>query len=118
MADQLTLDGLLALAEKATPGPYYVALDDAEECGPHANSGLSLVDTGRDGDWPIARLCETSSANLIAALSPEVVAALVRAVRTADAMYEARGRRVDGPNTRMAFLDARYHLDAALRGKP
>jgi hypothetical protein len=84
----MTLQELETLARAATPGPYYVALDDAEECGPHRNSGLSLVDTGRTGDWPIARLCETPSANLIAALSPERVLALLAIVRAADAMRE------------------------------
>ena len=84
----MDLDELLRLAENATPGPYYVALDDAEECGPHKNSGLSLVDTGRTGDWPIARLCETQSANLIAACSPEVILKLLAVIRAADAMRE------------------------------
>ena len=80
------------LAAAATPGPYYVALDDAEECGPHKNSGLSLVDTGRTGDWPIARLCETQSANLIAACSPEVILKLLACIDAADAMRDAFGR--------------------------
>lgn len=83
MTPLAALDRLDDLAEKATPGPYYVALDDALECGPHRNSGLSLVDTGRQSDWPIARLCETSSANLIAALDPATVQALVGCVQAA-----------------------------------
>lgn len=40
------------------PGPYFVAADDAEDCPDHANSGLAMIDTGRDSDWPVARLME------------------------------------------------------------
>jgi hypothetical protein len=85
----MTLADLKRLALAATPGPYYVALDDAEECGPHRNSGLSLVDTGRQEDWPIARLCETASARYIAALSPERVLALLAVIEAAKAMRRA-----------------------------
>ena len=46
--------------------PWFVAADDARECGPHTNSGLALVDTGRESDWPIARLCYWPIAEFIA----------------------------------------------------
>jgi hypothetical protein len=68
---------LRELAQRVAEGPYFVALDDAEECGPHANSGLSLVETGRREDWPIARLCETQSANWIAATDPQTILSLL-----------------------------------------
>ena len=95
------LDTLKKLAQAATPGPYYVALDDAEECGPHRNSGLSLVDTGRTGDCPIARLCETQSANLIAACSPERILQLVAVIEAAKAMHVTVGSETD--NGKVAF---------------
>ena len=86
-------DDLRAKALAATPGPYFVAIDDAEECGPHRNSGLSLVDTGRNGDWPIARFCETPSAQWIAATDPQTILALldeIAALRAdADRQYRA-----------------------------
>lgn len=50
---------------KAPERPWFVGHDDAEECGPHKNSGLALVDTGRESDWPIARLCEWPTAEFI-----------------------------------------------------
>ena len=69
------LTEIRALAEKATEGPYYVGQDEAEDTTKHRNSGLSLVDTGRQHDWPIARLCETQSANYIAAVDPQATTA-------------------------------------------
>jgi hypothetical protein len=75
---------LRALAEAATPGPYFAASDDAEECGPHRNSGLSLVDTGRREDWPIARLCESPSAAWIAATDPQTILALLDRLAAAE----------------------------------
>ena len=50
----------------ATPGPYFVGTDSAVDCPDHAHSGLALVDTGRESDWPIARLCEWPTARFIA----------------------------------------------------
>jgi hypothetical protein len=75
---------LRELALAATPGPYFVGSDDAEECGPHANSGLSLVDTGRREDWPIARLCESASAAWIAAANPQTILELLDALEAAE----------------------------------
>lgn len=83
----LTLERLAEIEQavaKATPGPYYVAADDAADTVDHAGSGLSLVDTGRHGDWPIARLCETNNADLIALCDPATVASLCDAFRERD----------------------------------
>ena len=52
----------------ATEGPYFVGCDEAHDCEPHRESGLAMVDTGRESDWPIARLCEWKSARSIAAI--------------------------------------------------
>jgi hypothetical protein len=73
------------LAEKATPGPYFVSGDDAEDAPDHAHSGLAMVDTGRQSDWPIARLCEWHSARYITALDPQAALALIARVE-ADAV--------------------------------
>lgn len=109
----MNLTELRKLAEAATPGPYYVALDEADECGPHRNSGLSLVDTGRQNDWPIARLCESASANLIAALSPERILALLDVIEASDILngpylYEAR------VEAREQWIAARKRLEGLL----
>jgi hypothetical protein len=72
---------LTELDAKATPGPWFAAGDDAEDCPDHAGSGLALVDTGRMSDWPAARLCEWYNARLIAFLGThrgEILAHLSR----------------------------------------
>ncbi len=56
-----------------TEGPWFAGHDDAEDCPDHAMSGLALVDTGRQGDWPIARLCEWNNVSLIVA-APDLLA--------------------------------------------
>lgn len=66
---------LIMSETKHTPGPYFVASDAALDCPAHSNSGLALVDTGRENDWPIARLCEWGNAHLIAA-APDLLEAL------------------------------------------
>lgn len=69
MSETITLedlDEIDAYCTKAIDGPWFVGADKAEECGPHANSGLSLVDTGRSNDWTVARLCEWPTAEFIA----------------------------------------------------
>lgn len=58
-----------------TPGPWFVGSDDAPDCDCHKNSGLALVDTGREGMWPIARLCEWNNVALIHA-APDLLDAL------------------------------------------
>jgi len=54
------------VANAATKGPWFVGPDKADDCEPHANSGLALVDTGRTSDWDCARLCEWPNARFIA----------------------------------------------------
>jgi hypothetical protein len=71
---------LLSVAEKATPGPYFTAADDAHDAPDHENSGLAMVETGRSEDWWIARLIEWPTANFIAAFDPTTCAELVREV--------------------------------------
>jgi hypothetical protein len=73
-----------ALLSRIPDGPWFVAGDKAEECGPHRNSGLALVDTGRGSDWSIARLCEWHTADFIAQ-SRTIVPALISRVRRLEA---------------------------------
>lgn len=61
-------DELRALAKKAPEGPWFASGDDANDAPPHRGSGLSLVDTGRESDWPIARLTEYHTARYLAAV--------------------------------------------------
>jgi hypothetical protein len=67
-----------AKAQKKCPGPWYVDSDDAEECGPHAHSGLFKVNSGRSNDdWTVARLCEATEAAHIAKCDPDSILALI-----------------------------------------
>lgn len=84
----IELDALLEAARAATPGPYYVDHDDAEDCLPHKDSGLAQVDTGRADDWPIARLCEWPTARFIAAANPTTIERLVLMVRELEQEHE------------------------------
>jgi hypothetical protein len=87
---------LEALAREAPEGPWFAAEDDASDAPPHRKSGLALVDTGRQEDWPIARLTEWHTAKYIAACSPEVILALIARVRDLEeACYEADGKISD-----------------------
>jgi hypothetical protein len=45
--------------------PWFVSHDEASDCPPHTNSGLAKIDTGRESDWPIARLLEWPTAQFI-----------------------------------------------------
>lgn len=90
----MTDDEIKALREKAqqaTEGPWFTAADDAEDAPVHTDAGLSLVETGRSNDGPIARLIEGQNAAYIAAVDPQTVlglldqhAALMRAARIID----------------------------------
>jgi hypothetical protein len=79
-----TIHQLLAAATK---GPYYVSHDekdmDSDGYRAHVASGLAVVDTGREQDWPIARFCEWPQAHLIARLHPGTVARIVEALEEA-----------------------------------
>lgn len=75
MADLMTLCAeIRALKEGAIPGPYVVRSDHAEDCGPHANSGLALIETlalrvsSRFHYWPVLRLGTWPTTEYIAAL--------------------------------------------------
>lgn len=65
------------LLGRVTPGPYFVSHDDKQMDGDgyraHVASGLAVIDTGREGDWPIARFCEWPTAQYIARLNPETM---------------------------------------------
>jgi len=67
------IEKLKKLREAATEGPYYVAEDAANDATHHKNSGLALIDTGRESDWPVARLCEWPTANYIAELANDAI---------------------------------------------
>lgn len=56
------------LVESLPDGPYFVNFDDGSDCPNHANSGLAVVDTGRESDWPVARHCHWPVAKVIALL--------------------------------------------------
>lgn len=88
------VERLTALCErhaKIPEGPYFVGIDEAADCPPHTNSGLSLVDTGRQSDWPIARLCEGPTAAAIADL-PTMLAAIREAAAEIERLRADAGR--------------------------
>lgn len=66
------LNAIESRARAATAGPYFVSADEATDCPDHEGSGLAMVDTGRNEDWPIARLCEWPQARFIAAARTDV----------------------------------------------
>ena len=87
----LDLDAIEARLKKVPEGPYFTSLDDAPDCPDHANSGLAMVDTGRD-NWPIARLCEWPAAHFIAnAITdiPALIAEVRRLHSHGEAKYQA-----------------------------
>lgn len=104
----MTLEEWKRIAEGATEGPYFVVSDEAEECGPHANSGLSMVDTGRRGDWPVARLCEYPTAAHIAASHPARVIAAVKVIEVAKGLRSY----AEGTGAALDFDDALAELEA------
>ena len=70
------IDRIKELLPTIPAGPYFVGSDEAEDTNDHKHSGLALVDTGREMDWPIARLCEWPTAEFIA-LCRNNIAALI-----------------------------------------
>ena len=67
------------LAKDASEPPWFAGEDEARDAPAHKGSGLALVDTGRESDWPIARLAEWPQAKFIAWLGsnwPMISAAL------------------------------------------
>lgn len=81
-----TLDSMLAdleaKAKRVPEGPWFAASDDAHDAPPHKESGLALVDTGRESDWPIGRLMEWSVARYFEALAPDKLEALISAIKS------------------------------------
>lgn len=82
--DEKQIAEIEALSAKVPDGPWFADADIADDVPDHRRSGLALVDTGRGGDWWIARLCEWHIANFIAASKTNVDALCqtVRVLRT------------------------------------
>lgn len=88
---------LLALCEWAIKGPYFVSHDnkdmDSDDYRAHVGSGLAVVDTGRDTDWPVARFCEWPTAQLIARCDPATMRVVYEAL---ERLTEVHGNAVPG----------------------
>jgi len=76
----IDLDELEAVANAATEGPWFFG--EADE------SGLTVVDTGRVEDFPIAR-SETQNARFIATFDPPTVLAMAARIRELKAALRA-----------------------------
>ena len=63
-----------------TPGPYFAGEDTGTDCPAHSGSGLAIIDTGRESDWPIARHVEWNNVALLTA-APELLENLKDMVR-------------------------------------
>ena len=94
--DTTKLAELKAALAKVPDGPWFTNFDDAEDCPDHSHSGLAKVETGRSGDWWIARLCEWPIASYIALANPQTILELIAEVerlreieRALDAMNDA-----------------------------
>lgn len=89
MEETITAEQIKARRAKIIEPPWFVAFDDAKECGPHKDSGLALVDTGRSNDWPIARLCYWPQAEFIANAPTDIDYLLVRVAEMEAALRES-----------------------------
>lgn len=79
MTVEKILEELDALAAETAEGPVFISDDEAKDTTAHRNAGLAMLDTGRQSDWPIARLQEWNEARFYAALRnyyPKLRAAL------------------------------------------
>ncbi len=78
------------LLDGATKGPYFADhhKGTAEDFEAHAASGLATVDTGREGDWPIAYFCAWPQARYIERLTPEVMREVWAALKLAELNYK------------------------------
>ena len=94
------VDALLSISE----WPWFVAGDEAEDCPPHKDSGLALVDTGRTADWPIARLCEWNTAKFIASSPVWLATVIVGWIEERAQVLEMKGWKKT-ETTRMALRD-------------
>jgi len=106
---------LNALAEKATQGPYFVDVDPAQDTTEHRNSGLALIDTGRQSDWPVLRLGEWPTTEFVAALLnawPNIFAALTEAAQDIE-----RLQRENEEQRAHSIAAAFKHVDIAKRAE-
>lgn len=99
---------------KCPEGPWFAAEDEASDAPAHEKSGLALVDTGRQSDWPIARLCEWNTARLIAMI-PQVIAT-IEAMQAEIARLRDKAQHFDYVKTLMREQHERDETErAALR---
>jgi hypothetical protein len=100
-----------ALSARATQGPYFIANDRARDAPAHRDSGLALIDTGRDGDWPVLRLGEWPTTHFIATLLnawPELRDMALRGLYAQEAHQQsgsAAARADDEPCEILALLN-------------
>jgi hypothetical protein len=120
----MTLDELLSLAEGATPGPWEVN-DDERDCmvltakdsrwvanvgnWARQNAAIGEADPGHESMLRNVFEFDTADAAYIAALSPEVVRALVRVAQVAERMDRSG---IAGGDYVGAMSDIRQALDA------
>lgn len=98
-------------AQAATPGPYYTAPDPAPE-SPHADSGLSMIETGRQGDWPPAMLMEAPQADYFAACTPERIQKLLAVAAAGERVKRHTDARLDTGNVLDKIRNAKARLTA------
>lgn len=91
-AEPIDLEAIRGRYEKAIPGPWFTAHDDSDDIPDHRHSGLALVETGRDADWWIARLCEWPTADFIANSITDIPALLAEVDRLRASRDYWRGR--------------------------
>ncbi len=101
---------LRALAAKVPEGPWFHGEDPAEDAPVHGTS-LAMVDTGRESDWPIARLTEWHTAEYLAAIDPQTVIGLLDEI---ERLREALGRIEQGTTD----IDAAAIACAAIQEAP
>lgn len=94
------LDELVELYEQMPEGPYFADFDDGGDCPAHANSGLAVVDTGRESDWPIARHCHWPVAKWVVlsrAAMPALLGMLAEKDKRIAELREALKELADSP---------------------
>lgn len=95
---------LTELLAKIPEGPYFAGFDDGGDCPNHANSGLAVVDTGRESDWPIARHCHWPVAKWIV-LSRVALPALLGILAEKDAEIERLKQQLESAEEELAILE-------------
>lgn len=104
----MKLDELKTLAQKATPGPYSIALGSGG-CLMTAIVAPSSFICDFYPDWATPTLDHRPDMNYIAALSPEVVLALITCVEAADGLRQSY--RYDGYTAEDLYDTARAALE-------